>query len=225
VAHYAVVHNDERVKMGDAPRDILIHQIQETQCTPFKDVSSRSSFDIRLSHAISMFTFKAQNTSLYTQFAGNYGEEHSNYTTLSEVYNASTVAGSDPISHSHLFYENSVRLSSHSNYFSLINPWYYSLAIPEETGYHMYSYALHPWDPVRPSGSTDFSKLANVSIAHDSSTAAIRAAQGLLDDGVTPISWPLSTSLPFKQTFQHVFVAKNWNILRVANGSVGFPSL
>ena len=224
-AHYAVVHNDERVKMGDAPRDILIHQIQETQNTPFKDVSSRSSFDIRLSHAISMFTFKAQNTSLYTQFAGQYGEEHSNYTTLSEVYNASSVAGSDPISHSHLFYENSVRLSNHSDYFALINPWYYSEAIPEETGYHMYSYALHPWDPVRPSGSTDFSKLANVSIAHDSSTPAIRAAAGFLEDGTTAIAWPISSSPAFRQTFHHVFCARNWNILRVANGSVGFPSL
>jgi hypothetical protein len=223
-AHYAIVHNDERVKMGDAPRDILIHQIQFTQCCPFKDVSTRSCFDIRLSHAIVVFTFKALNVSLQSTFSGTYGAEQSNYTTLSAILTSPSVAGSDPIMFSVLFYENAVRLASHSDYFALTHQWYYSDAIAQNTGYHMWSYALKPWDPTRPSGSTNYSKLANVSISHDCSPAAILAAQGLYENG-SPILWPTSQSAPFKQSWHHVFLSRNWNILRIANGSAGFPSL
>jgi hypothetical protein len=89
----------------------------------------------------------------------------------------------------------------------------------------MYSYALHPWLQ-DPSGSTNYSKLANVSILHDPSPAAQQAALGLEADGVTPIPAlgnGLAASVP--QTFEHNFMAKNWNIVRVANGSLGLPVL
>lgn len=224
-AHYAIVHNDERVKMGDAPRDILIHQIQETQVAPFKDITAgRSAFDLRLSHAIVLFTYKAQNISLGQKFAGKLGMEWSNYTTLSSVLTPPNgVDPADPIAFTTLFYENSVRLANSSDYFSLTHPWYFSDAIAENTGYHMYSYALKPWDPTRPSGSTDYSKLANVSLAHDPSESAVAAAKGQYENG-DDILWP-SDNDSFPQTFQHVFAARNWNILRVANGSAGFPAL
>lgn len=226
-AHYAIVHNDERVKMGDAPRDILIHQIQETQVAPFKDVSSRSSFDIRLSHAIVVFTFKALNISLATLGRGSFGAEWSNYTTQSAVVANPQVASPpvDPIAFTNLFYENSVRLANASDYFALTHPWYFSDAIAENTGFHMYSYALKPWDPTRPCGSTDYSKLANVSISHDSSQAAVFASQALYADGVTGISFNSGQGVAFPQVWQHIFCARNWNILRVANGSAGFPAL
>ncbi len=228
-AHYAIVHNDERVKMGDAPRDILIHQIQETQVAPFKDITAgRSAFDLRLSHAIVMFTYKAQNTSLAQVFSGIYGVEWSNYTTLSSVLTPPLgVSPSDPIAFTTLFYENSVRLANASDYFSLTHPWYFSDAIAENTGYHMYSYAIKTWDPTRPSGSTDYSKLANVSLAHDPSLSAINAAGAEFEDG-SAILWPNPNGEdppPFPQTFQHTFCARNWNILRAANGSAGFPAL
>jgi hypothetical protein len=234
-AHYAIVHNDERVKMGDAPRDILIHQIQETQHAPFKDITCRSSFDIRLSHAIVMFTYKARNDSLQRQFQGQYGHDQSNYTSLSTVLtDAGVVPASslpaDPISHTTLLYENSVRLNNHSDYFSLVHPWYFSDAIAQNTGYHMYAYALKWTDPTRPSGSTDYSKLANVSIAHEPSFAAVQAAKGFYEDVSianptgTPITWP-NAQTQFKQSWDHIFAARNWNILRVANGSAGFPAL
>ena len=96
------------------------------------------------------------------------------------------------------------------------SPWYFSDAISQNTGYHFDSYALKPWDPVRPSGSTNYSKLANVSISHDSSPAAIFAAQGLDENGTPdPLAHPPSCS--FQLTWLHVFLARNWNILRVAN--------
>jgi len=232
-AHYAIVHNDERVKMGDAPRDILIHQIQETQCAPFKDPSCRSSFDIRLSHAIVMFTYKARNVSLQHFFNCKYGHDQSNYTSLSTVLIDASVHQSpqaDPIAHTALLYENTVRLNNHSDYFSLVHPWYFSDAIAENTGYHMYAYALKWTDPTRPSGSTNYSKLANVSIAHEPSFAASQAHKGFYEDITatnttgSSIVWPNDDTI-FKQCWEHVFCARNWNILRVANGSAGFPAL
>lgn len=223
-AHYALVHNDERVKMGDAPRDILMHQIQQIQIAPFKDMTTRNSFDIRMSHALVCFTFHARNNSLQKFFNGIYGHDQSNYTTLSSVLITSTVTGVDPIDFSTLFYENNVRLALASDYYALIHPWYFSDAIPEITGYHFYSYALKPWDPTRPSGSTNYSKLANVSIAHDPSGAAQLASTGHYADG-TNIVFPTGAQALFVQSWEHIFNAKNLNIIRVANGSLGFPTL
>lgn len=226
-AHYAVVHNDERVKMGDAPRDILIHQIQSTQNAPFKDISSRTSFDIRLSHSIVLFCFAAQNTSLLDNANGQCGGEWSNYTTEPNY------AGLDPIAFSTLVYENTCRLSQGSDYYSLIHPDLMSEATPDETGYHMWSYALKPWDSLKPSGSTNYSKLANVSIQHDMSPAA-QASAGINTAGGVPqdqngntIQYPNSSGVlvDFPQRYRHIFVARNWNIARVANGSLGHPTL
>lgn len=230
-AHYSVVHNDERVKMGDAPRDMLIRQVQESQLAPFKDVTSRNGFDIRLSHAIISFFFAAENTSLFDIGKGQYGREMSNYTTLSETA-ANPEPGADPISYAQLIYENTVRVAMGADYYTLTLPYLLSDAVPGvddplDTGYHMYTYALHPWFPTKPSGSTNYSKLANVSILYDMSPAANNAAQGLTESGAAydfpglvndePISYP--------QKWRHVFVAQNWNIARVANGSLGHPTL
>jgi hypothetical protein len=221
-AHYVVVHNDERVKMGDAPRDMLIHQIQEAQLSPFKDVTTRTSFDIRMSHAIVCFVYMAENISWFQIGKGNYGREMSNYTTEPN-YN-----GLDPIAYTQLLYESTPRLAMGSDYFSLIQPYYMSTAIPEETGYHFWSYALHPWDTSKPSGSTNYSKLANVSIVHDCSPAAINAANTtapVAANGTPLVFPPLTGTTPFPQSWRHVFLAKNWNIGRIANGSFGQPTL
>jgi hypothetical protein len=223
-AHYAVVHNDERVKMGDAPRDMLISQIQDQTNGHFKDISSTSTFDLRFSHAVVSFFFNAQNTSIYEQGKGKYGAEWSNYTT------EPAYAGLDPFDFSQLIYENTVRLANRADYFSLVQPWYMSKAIPTEVGYHMWSYALHPWCPTSPSASTNYSKLANVSIQHDMSPAAQQAA-GLsgapVDQYGAPITYPnaagVLVAMPLK--LRHIFIVRNWNIARVANGSLGQPTL
>lgn len=222
-AHYAVVHNDERVKMGDAPRDMLIHQIQDTQNAPYKDISSRTTFDIRLSHSIVLFCFAAQNVSLLTWSAAP-GGEWSNYTTEFGY------AGLDPIAFATLVYENTCRLAQGSDYYSLIFPDLFSEATPDESGYHLWSYGLLPWSPLKPSGSTNYSKLANVSLSHDMSPAA-QAAAGVngapVDQNGNPIVYPDASGneVEFPQKFRHVFVARNWNIARVANGSLGHPTL
>jgi hypothetical protein len=226
MAHYAVVHNDERVKMGDAPRDMLIHQVQATQNAPFKDLSSRSTFDIRLSHSIVLFCFAAQNVTLLEGNSG-CGGEWSNYTTETNY------AGLDPISFATLVYENTCRLAQGSDYYSLMHPYLLSTAVPDETGYHMWSYSIKPWDPLKPAFSTNYSKLANVSITYDISPAAMAAAgigtaSGRPEDqNGNIIQYPDSAGVlqDQAQRFRHVFQARNWNIARVANGSLGHPTL
>lgn len=226
-AHYALVHNDERVKMGDAPRDIVIHQVQEAQPAPFKDISSRTHFDIRFSHPIVLYCFAARNNSIYTFGKGSFGAEWSNYTTEPDY------TGLDPIAYSELLYENVVRVAGGSDYYSLIAPFYFSDAIPDETGYHFYPYSIHPWDPLKPAGSTNYSKLANISQVYDMSQAAqaaagIGTASGFPEDqNGNLIQYPNSAGVlePMPLTLVHDFIARNWNIGRVANGSFGHPTL
>lgn len=222
---YAVVHQDERSKMGEAPRDMLIQQVQTIQPTPFKDITSRSSFDLRLAHAIRSFFFLAQNVSLQNEFGGTLGYENSNYTTLSSML--PIIAPNfayDPISFATLSYENQSRMSDNAAYYSLETPWYWSTAIPTVTGYHAGSYALEMWGVFRQSGSTDYNKLANVSISYSSSPAAKLAAAGKYPDG-TDILWPIGNQVPWKQQFNHIFMASNMNIVRASHGSLGFPAL
>lgn len=234
-AHYVVVHNDERVKMGDAPRDMLITQVQSAQYAPFKDISSRSNFDIRLSHAITLFFFAAQNVSLLNWTSGGGGGEWSNYSTESTnpILSVNQLDGLDPIAHSSLIYESTVRLAAGSDYYSLIHPNMFSDATPEEPGYHWWSYAIRPWEALKPSGCTDYSKLSNVSIVHEMSPAALASAgintpsgQPENQDGEL-IQYPDSNGVlqPFPQKYRHIFVARNLNIARVANGSLGHPVL
>lgn len=222
--HYAVVHNDERVKMGDAPRDIVIHQCQTIQQQSFRDVTTRSSFDLRLSHAVVLFCFAALNTTIQSFSSGNSGQELSNYTTEPNY------AGLDPIAYTTLVYENSLRLAQGSDYYSYIFPYLFSdgaATEPEHTGMHMWSYSVKAWDPLQPGGSTGYSKLANVSLQHDMSPACIAAAAaGALDSTGVAIQWPVAGALTnMPQTFSHVFVARNWNIARVSNASIGLPAL
>jgi hypothetical protein len=220
-AHYAVIHNDERVKMGDAPRDMLIRQVQ---CVQGSDViTSATDYyqDIRLSHGIVNMFFALRNKT--------YAGEWSNYTTS---VNYGTVGNGfvpnnqgwatpywDPIDYTALIYENTTRLWFDSDFYSLINPWYFSEAIPDETGYHWWTYSVKAWDPLGPSGSTNYSKLANVQIRHHLSNRA----QYYLNNALTPTGSGTFGPGPIK--LHGVFVAQNWNIARSANGSLGHPTL
>lgn len=222
-ATYALVHNDERIRMGDAPRDILIHQVQQVQPTQFRDVSlnTRQNFDIRLSHSVIALFFAARNTTIYNLKTSS-GNEYSNYTT--EPFGV----GLDPIGHVRLLYENTLRLDMDSDYFMFVVPFFSAPCIPEETGYHLWSYALD-CSSLDPCGSTNYSKLANVSISYDPSPAAVYASNTLtpLDHNGNALQWPnqLGVISPMPQSWEHIFFVKNHNIARVSNGSVGLPTL
>jgi hypothetical protein len=212
-AHYSVVHNDERVKMGDAPRDMAMKQTQMMSATPVNTSLSVQDYDIRMSHSIIQYFFVYRNRSTEGEW--------SNYTTEPGY------VGLNPISQMRLQYESTDRVSMGSDYFSLMAPYLLSNAIPDETGYHMYSYALHPWKCAKPSGSTNFSKLANVRALHTlSSAAAAAAAVAPVDQNGNPIERNNGTGVEaFPQSFEHIFQAHNWNVVRVANGSLGHPVL
>jgi hypothetical protein len=244
--HYVVVHNDERVKMGDAARDILITQNQTASPTLFNSMDSQS-FDLRFSHSIVALFYMAENTSLKALNGGNYGRECSNYTTqsafaLDDV--AGTFApiqsggsrfpseGSDPFSFTELQYENTSRYAMGSDYYMWVAPYYFSDSIPTETGYHCISYSLNMWSQ-DPMGSTNYSKLANVSLIHTGSEAAKLAVSTTTPTGVdaaggsTVLYYLNSTGVPtvFPQRFTHICIAINRNIARAANGSLGHPTL
>lgn len=239
-AHYAVVHNDERVKMGDAPRDILIRQVQSVAPQPMGDIASASQkqYDLRFVQGIISLFWFCENTSLYDFNGGSQGRELSNYSTLSEIACLSSGPSSpvfsmmDPITQSMLMYENQARLVEGSDYFALIQPLLFSESAPQEIthiGFHMFTYALKPWSPLTPCGSTNYGRLSNVSITHQMSADAIANYAGVMTNGdiirIGRVSNPTVATVSFPQRWRHVIMAQNWNIVRIANGSLGYPAL
>lgn len=217
-ANYAIVSNDERKRMACAPRDILMEQVQTAPRQSFTPATnSQQSFDIRFSHAIKVLFFAVRNST--------WRSEWSNYITASPV----TILGgptpvtefappgaADPILQTSLIYENTNRLSQMgSDYFSLVNPWFHAPVIPNETGFHSYSYSLD-FICLDPMGSTNYGKLTNVSIVPEASQAAIDAANG---SGIA------ASGANFRQSFEFIITGVNNNIIRVSGGALGFPVL
>jgi len=221
-AEYAIVSNNERREMGRAPRDILIEQVQTSPTTTYNPANASQTLDIRLSHAIKVLFFGVRNKTNIAEWA--------NYTAGSPVPSASGVnfspnLAADPLNSISLLYENTQRLSNMgADYFSLVNPWYNAVSIPNETGYHMYSYSLDMMS-VNPMGSTNYGKLTNVSMqltpsaasqtsAASTGTLAVPASSSLVNDGAG-----------LTQIFEFVLCVMNHNIVRVAGGALGFPVL
>jgi len=217
-ANYAIVSNDERKRMGCAPRDILIEQVQTAPIQTFNpSQNSNPNYDIRFAHAIKVLFFAVRNTT--------NPAEWSNYVNTSPVPHPFFVdfappfpAATDPILSTSLIYENTARLQAMgSDYFSLVQPWYQpSAVIPTVTGYHMYSYSLD-FVALDPMGSTNYGKLTNVSIVPQATPEAIATSQGTANNLFPGGNYP--------QTYQFVVVAVNNNIIRVSGGALGFPVL
>ena len=198
ICHYAIVHQDERAKMGDAPRDMLIDQIQTAQTAAV--TANSNTFDLRMSHAVVAIFFALRNSTV--------ASEWSNYTTAPLDANAGA-SGSDPIGNWKLVYENTDRLNYPADYFSRDVPLMYSCTAPEETGYHAWFYSLD-WTSPDMSGSTNFGKLANVSVTYTFSAAGAAS---------------LVAAAPNTQTYTQALVVINKNICRISNGSLGLPIL
>jgi hypothetical protein len=214
-ANYAIVSNDERTRMGCAPRDILIEQVQTAPVQTYSPATNRGpSFDIRFAHAIKSIFFAVRNNTTPSEW--------SNYVISSPVvasgvvnFNPPFPSGSDPILSTTLIYENTQRLSQMGgDFFSLVQPWYQPQAvIPTQTGYHMYSYSLDFLN-LDPMGSTNYGKLTNVSIVPYATDYCVAAAQGLGGAGAD-----------FAQTYQFIVCVVNNNIIRISGGALGFPVL
>lgn len=226
-ANYAIVSNDERKRMACAPRDMLIEQVQTApRACCLENVTNKCPrYDIRFSHGIKCLFFAVCNRTTKCEW--------SNYTAGSPVPYDSTVdfnapAMSDAISTASIVYENTARLSNMgADYFSLVQPWYHAVSGPLETGYHMYSYALDMMS-MDPQGSTNFGKLNNVSLCFELSSDAQASAAGAWPQSAGTNAVPGVTRAnggDFKQVFETVITAVNWNIGRVAGGAFGFPVL
>lgn len=224
-ANYAIVSNDERKRMACAPRDILIEQVQTAPRQTLLACSNPNpTFDIRFSHAIKVLFFAVRNVTCPS--------EGSNYTTLTSTMTTKfivppvKVLAFDPLMTTSLVYENTQRLAMMgSDYYSLVNPYYFAPNIPMLTGYHMYSYSLDFYC-LDPMGSTNYGKLTNVSMNPEASISAMAAADGKVKleygaDGVElspPVLWPI-------QRYEFAVTAVNNNIIRVSGGALGFPVL
>jgi len=213
-ANYAIVSNDERKRMGCAPRDILIEQVQSLTRQTFAPATNPNpSYDVRFSHAIKALFFGVRNNTTACEW--------SNYTTHSPIPSVGGVIFNqdetfDPILETSLLYENTARLSQMgSDYFSFVNPFYHAVSVPLETGYHMYSYTL---DLVclDPMGSTNYGKLTNVSVAPTASASAVVGANG---------TGAVGRGADYAQTYEFVLTAVNNNIIRISGGALGFPVL
>lgn len=199
-AEYAIVSNDERKRMGCAPRDILIEQVQTAPRTTFTlGNQAAASTDIRFSHAVKLLLFAAQNTTV--------SNDLSNYTVGNLDTTGKSMLDTDPIAGATLLYENTARLAGlPADYYSLVEPWYKAPTIPAQTGYHMYSYSANMYD-INPMGSTNYGKLTNVTL--DLSSAGVAA--------------PADNSANYK--YQSVIIAVNHNVIRISGGALGFPVL
>ncbi len=208
---YAVVSNDERKRMGKAPRDILIEQVQTNspnQVTlptvgtlpPLPPLplpisqQGQISFKLNFSNAVKAIFFGIEN---YTNPA-----EHANYTTVSPfptstgviftpmgINAAGNVANlfSDPVTGVILSYEGSNRSQMPVDYYSLVAPFYHAPSIPMETGYHLYPYSVDLY-AIDPFGSTNYGKLTNVSFQWNLAAELSYSATGMsrLNATVTP---------------------------------------
>lgn len=214
-AHYAVVHADERCMMGTCPRDIVFTQIQKISDKTF-DPCDVNSYDLKLSHPIMFFAFAARNTTVFGEWSnyavldGNQPDANSGPVNLN---------GFDPIDHASLIYENTPRVDMGADYFALVVPWYWCPSIPDVSGIHGFSYALKAFG-LDPSGSTNYSKLANVTIEVTPSDAAAADAGC---PGTTP---PDPLPLPEEpRVYTFLFRARNWNVHKISGGSIGLPVL
>lgn len=213
-ANYAIVSNEERKRMGCAPRDLLVEQVQTAPRHTFNPLTNiNPRYDIRFSHSIKVLFFAVQNIT--------NNNVRSNYTTASpipgpQVDNYTPSNSWDPIEYTTLTYENTDRLTNMgSDYYSLVNPWYFAPTIPKDTGYHMYSYSLAFFD-IDPLGSTNYGKLTNVSIAPKASNPSVVAAGG---------TGAVGSGADYAQKFEFIVLAVNSNIIRISGGALGFPVL
>lgn len=210
----ALITGDERQAMSSTVRDMVVEQVQ---AAPVHMVNPRNAAtfhtDMRFSHAVKALMFMVQNVT--------HPSVGSNYTCVTPVVGVGNTVlepalAVDPVKSASLVYENTTRLPDMGvEYYSLVEPWYYATSIPVSTGHHLYSYALSLQDP-HPSGSTNYGRLTNASLNVTLSAEATTAAAGGGGD---------NSGYTTAQKYALIVLAINHNIIRIMNGSMGFPIL
>lgn len=143
---YALVSNDERQRMGCAPRDILIEQVQSINNGHSVSVSqdpSSANHEITFSHAVKGLMFgMSKSGGVATNLRSNYttGDyyfgDHGGVYLANAPLNNSNLNGThygagSPIESWSLLYENTNRLSNMgADYSELVNPYYSTTSVP-----------------------------------------------------------------------------------------------
>ena len=222
-AHYAVIPNGDREKIGEENEiDTVITQVQTIPPTSLNPTTQdRRGIDLRFAHSIRAIFFAMRNTTIRSEWS-NY----STHTTRGVGTNGTnhqitfTVGVASPIALAILTYENVDRVNMSSDYFTMVAPWYSAVRIPEDTGYHMISYA-NRLDSVQPDGSTTFARLASVNRNIEASEVVKnQAAPAKTDVEVYDSQYH---TIPAR--FDIIITASSISILRYSSGSVGFPVL
>ena len=236
VVNYITVSNEERKKMGCANREYLIEQVQELK--PFSvDPKSNPTFSnitVPFNFPIRFLMFGVRNVTNSC--------EHGNYTTLQSFIPEDALStlngscgpaylcpGSDPFASIDLSYEGTYKLQTQPpDYFSLVQPYFHAVSVPVQCGYHLYSYGLNIYS-YENDFSTNYSKLTNVTLSGEFSSDAIMLSNAIDTAGWAAVANALAVSASTKvrqaQKYKLFVLAHNFNILRVAGGTTGFPVL
>jgi hypothetical protein len=229
--NYAIVSNDERKRMGCAPRDILMEQVQHIAPQAFSPSIVSNLYSLPFSHAVKTLFFAVVNKTTDSQHAIYVNTSPLPSQILGTIptinYDTQAPSATDPIKEVSMLYENSKRLDRMSSlYYSAVQPYYQpNGTIPLAPGLHMYSYSLD-FLSCDPKGSTNYGKLTDVLMEVCETVAAQEAQAGTLPlptDLVFPSAWIGGNW--WKQVYAFVAVVTSNNILRVSGGSLGYPVL
>ena len=219
-AHHAVIPNGDREIIGEeADIDVIIEQVQTIPATSFPPANNNQrSIDLRFAHSIRAIFFALRNSTYRSEWS-NYGTNATmgrcmGTPSYSVIFGDEQVDNVDPIARAVLTYENVERINIHSDYYSLVAPYYTAEAIPESPGLHVLPYC-NRLAATQPNGSTNFARLASVTLAVEASERAVKVD--------TTRDQARNSSAATRNTFEVDITAISLSILRMSAGTVGFP--
>jgi hypothetical protein len=229
-AHYAVIPNGDREKIGEeADIDTIIEQVQTIPISQVAPATQpQRGVDLRFAHSIRALFFAMRNTTVPAEYS-NYSTHVPLGATRAAGIIFRPVGTADPIARAILSYENVDRVNMPADYFTLVAPYYSAVRIPSETGYHLLSYAnrlagFHTGESLQPDGSTNFARLASVNLNVECSQIAIDQATSTAGMDPNMNHWNPRFRLEAAR-FDLIITASSLSILRFSAGSAGFPVL
>ena len=171
-AHYAVIPNGDREKVGEESEiDTIIEQVQTIPPTSFNPANQKQrGVDLRFAHSIRALFFAMRNTTIRNEWS-NYSTHIPRGVPNAPGLVFRPVGSTDPIGRAVLTYENVDRVNMSSDYYTLVAPFYTAVRIPNEIGYHLLAYC-NRLDQLQPDGSTNFARLASVNLNIEASDIA-----------------------------------------------------
>ena len=222
-AHYAVIPNGDREKIGEeSDIDTIIEQVQTIPPTSFNPANQKQrGVDLRFAHSIRALFFAMRNTTVRNEWS-NYSTHVPRGVPMAPGLIFRPIGATDPIGRAVLTYENVDRVNMSSDYYTLVAPYYTAVRIPNEIGYHLLSYC-NKLDNLQPDGSTNFARLASVNLNIEASDVAEAQASGV-PNPQTLEQWDPAYHTS-EARFDIVITASSLSVLRFSSGSAGFPVL